>query len=64
MLIRRSVTAVALLVLTLTACGTQRGGVRAAPPESPPPPTRPPPATRGPPATRAPALWAAAAGAP
>ncbi|MEV7788946.1 hypothetical protein AB0O72_26720 [Streptomyces sp. NPDC088106] len=45
MLIRRSVTAVALLVLTLTACGTQRGGVRDAPPESPPPSTSPPPSS-------------------
>ncbi|MFE0552429.1 hypothetical protein ACFW3A_23655 [Streptomyces pilosus] len=39
MLIRRSVTAVALLVLTLTACGTQPSGVRAAAPQSPPAPS-------------------------
>ncbi len=37
MFIRRSVTAVALLVLTTAACGTQPSGVPvAAPPESPP----------------------------
>lgn len=37
MLIRRSGAAVALLALTLTACGTQRSGVRVAPSESPRP---------------------------